>query len=63
MSNVSNELIVELQTIIKEDYKKEPSSAVASQIASDLVGYFDLLAKMRHYQEVVRSQEPEISTP
>ncbi len=60
MSNVSNELILELQTIIKEDYSKELSTAEVSQIANDLVGYFDLLGKMYH-QDINHSLEPETS--
>lgn len=51
MVNVSNELILELQTIIKEDYDKELSTAEVSQIANDLVGYFDLLAKLQFQQD------------
>lgn len=60
MANVSIELILELQTIIKEDYDKELSTAEVSQIANDLVGYFDLLGKMYH-QNINHSQEPETS--
>ncbi len=58
MANVSSELILDLQTIIKEDYDKELSTAEVSQIANDLVGYFDLLGKM-HHRDINRSQEPE----
>ncbi len=64
MTQVSNELILELQTIIKEDYSKELSTAEVAKIASGLVGYFDLLGKMYYQQqETNRSQELEISTP
>ena len=45
---VSKELVLELQTIIREDYEKELDFQQVSLIANDLVGYFDLLAKMRH---------------
>lgn len=45
---VSNEIILELQQIIKEEYGKDLSLADVSQIANGLVGYFDLLAKMNH---------------
>jgi hypothetical protein len=45
---VSKELILELQTIIREDYEKELDFQQASLIANDLVGHFDLLAKMHH---------------
>lgn len=47
---VSKELIQELQTIIREDYGREVSYQQASSIANDLVGYFDLLAKLYHQQ-------------
>lgn len=45
---VSKELILELQTIIREDYEKELDFQQTSLIANDLVGHFDLLAKMHH---------------
>jgi len=58
MACVSNELILELQAIIKEDYDKELSISDVSLIANDLVGYFDLLGKMYH-QNINPSQESE----
>ena len=45
---VSQELVKELQIIIKEDYGKELELDQVSLIANDLVGYFDLLAKIYH---------------
>ncbi len=45
---VSKELILELQQIIKAEYGRDPSFAEVSEIANGLVGYFDLLAKMKH---------------
>lgn len=48
MSQVSKERILELQIIVKEEYGKEVSFAEASEIARDLVGYFDTLAKIYH---------------
>lgn len=48
MVQVSKERILELQRIIKEDYNREVSFAQASEIARDVVGYFDTLAKMYH---------------
>lgn len=45
---VSKELVLELQTIIREDYEKELDFRQVSLIANDLVGYFDLLAKINH---------------
>ena len=51
---VSNELILELQQIIKAEYGREPSVAKVSEIANGLVGYFDLLAKMNHENKVTK---------
>lgn len=48
MSRVSKKRILELQTIIKEEYGKEISFAEVSEIAHNLVGYFDTLAKIHH---------------
>lgn len=48
MSQVSKELILELQTIIKEEYEKEVSFEEASEIANGLVGYFDAFARIDH---------------
>ena len=62
MANVSNKLILELQAIIREDYDKELSTSDVSLIANDLVGYFDLLAKMYH-RDKNPSQTSEISAP
>lgn len=45
---VSEKLILELQKIIKEEYGREVSIAEASEIGNGMVGYFDLLAKMKH---------------
>ena len=51
MSQVSKELVLELQTIIKEEYAKEVPFEEASEIANGLVGYFDTLAKIHHRDE------------
>ncbi len=48
MADISKERILELQQIIKEDYDREISFEQASSIGNNLVGYFDLLAKMYH---------------
>ncbi len=44
--NLSQETIEELRQIIKEDYGVELTLAQATEIANNLVGYFDLLAKI-----------------
>ncbi len=57
---VLKERILELQTIIKEDYGREVDFSQASSIANDVVGYFDLLAKLYHqhneYENEVKEQ-------
>ncbi len=45
---VSQKLIQELQTILKERYGKEVSFKEASLIGNGLVAHFDLLAKLNH---------------
>lgn len=45
---LGTESILELQKIIKEESGKEISFEEASQIAYDLVGGFDLLAKVNY---------------
>lgn len=45
---ISKERILELQTIIREDYGREIDFSQASSIANDMVEYFDLLAKLNH---------------
>jgi len=47
MGSLSKETISELQRIIREEYGREVSFAEASEIARDLVGYFDQLAKIK----------------
>lgn len=45
---VSQELIQELQVIIREQYGKNLDIRQVSDIANDLVNYFNLLAKIYH---------------
>ncbi|MGB9726693.1 MAG: hypothetical protein ACPLXB_01190 [Minisyncoccia bacterium] len=47
---VSQQLVEELKTIIKEDYGKDLEIKEIAQIANNLVGYFNLLAKI-HLRE------------
>lgn len=51
MLDVSKELILELQQIIKEDYGREVSFEHTSTIGNGLVGYFNLLAKLKFQQD------------
>lgn len=48
---VSQQFIEELKIIIKEDYGKDLEIKEVAQIANNLVGYFNLLAKIRHREE------------
>ncbi len=45
---VSQELIQELQQIIEGQYGKKIGLEEASNIANDMVAYFDLLAKINY---------------
>lgn len=45
---VSQQLLQELQQIIKEEYKQDLEMEKVSQISNNLTGYFDLLAKIHH---------------
>ena len=51
MSQVSKKLVLELQTIIKEESGKDVTFEEASKTANGLVGYFDTLAKIQHKNE------------
>jgi len=57
MAQVSEELIKELQQIIKEDYGEELSFEQTSQVAHTWVGYFDLLAKVYHRMQQEKNNE------
>lgn len=52
---------MELKEIIKQEYGRELSLAEASEIANTLVGYFDLLAKI-HHRDQINDNENEIPT-
>lgn len=48
LSMLSEQKIEELRNIIAEDYGRDLTHAQAEDIAITLVGYFDLLAKIKH---------------
>lgn len=54
---VSQQLIKELKTILKEEYGKDLGAEEVAQIANNLVGYFDLLAQI-NYRESTESIPP-----
>lgn len=56
---VSKALILELQTIIREDYGKELEFLQVSILANDMVGYFDLLAKLHHQHNEYESPKKQ----
>ena len=51
MPELLKETIIELQTIIREEYGRSLSFAEASEIANTLVSYFNLLAKINSQKE------------
>ena len=55
---VSKGLILELQTIIREDYGQEVDFQHTSAIADDLVGYFNILAQIYHQQNKHENEQP-----
>jgi len=59
---VSQQLLNELQEIIKEEYGQDLDMDKISQIGNGLVGYFDLLAKMNHENNQNNENEYEIPT-
>ncbi len=56
---VSQQLIEELKIIIKEDYGKDLEIKEVSQIANNLVGYFNLLAKIYHQMKTHNNEDNE----
>lgn len=44
--NLSEAIIQELRKILKEEFGQEKTLAEVSEIARDLVGYFDTLSKV-----------------
>jgi len=56
---VSQQLIEELKIIIKEDYGKDLEIKEVAQIANDLVGYFNLLAKIYHQMKTQNDDDDE----
>jgi len=58
---LSQATILELKEIIKQEYGRELSLAEASEVANTLVGYFDLLAKI-HHRDQINDNENEIPT-
>jgi hypothetical protein len=59
---VSQQLLKELQEIIKEEYGQDLEMEKVSQIGNGLVGYFDLLAKIHHKDNQNNEDENEIQT-
>jgi len=45
---LSKPLLDELKIIIREDYGKELTDQEVSQMANNLVNYFNLLSKIKH---------------
>lgn len=63
---VDQDLLNELQKIIREDYGREVDMKTITQIANDLVGYFDLAAKIWHRIETdapIENEDNDNSKP
>jgi hypothetical protein len=58
---LSEAIILELKEIIEQEYGRELSLAEASEVANTLVGYFDLLTKI-HHRDQINDNENEITT-
>jgi hypothetical protein len=54
-SMLSETTIQELKQILKEEYGRDLDLREASEIAHNLVGYFNLLAKIRHREEGLKN--------
>lgn len=59
MPQVSKECVLELQRIIKEEYGKNIPFEEAGEIARNLVGCFDLLAKMDYKSTNLKVKVPK----
>lgn len=49
---VSPDLIKEFQAALKEEYGKDVTLKEASEILSDLVGYFDTLGRVNYKMQI-----------
>ncbi|KKS92616.1 MAG: hypothetical protein UV68_C0041G0003 [Candidatus Collierbacteria bacterium GW2011_GWC2_43_12] len=53
------ELVKEFQNIIQKEYGLALSDKEASEIANNLTGYFDLLAKI-HHRDRLTAEAPDL---
>jgi len=53
---VSQQLIEELKTIIEEEHKKNLEIEKVTQIANNLVSFFNLLVKIHHREEDLKNK-------
>ena len=59
MPQVSEQLTMELQQIIKEAYGQGLTFEQTSQVGNTLVNYFDLLAKIYHQMQEDRESDAQ----
>ena len=59
---ISEATIQELRQILKEDYAKNLTQAEVAKLANDLVGYFNLLAKIQGRIEDKNDYDNEYGT-
>ena len=53
---MSEKIVHELKQILKEEYGQDVNLKEASEIAYNLVNYFNLLAKIRHREEILKNK-------
>ena len=53
---IRQQLIEELKMIIKEAYGENVNLKEVSEIAHNLVNYFNLLAKIHHREEILKNK-------
>jgi len=53
---LSEAIIQELKQILKEEYGRDVDLKEASEIAYNLVNYFNLLAKIHHREEILKNK-------
>lgn len=58
---LSKETIEELKKILKKDYGQNLSTQEATEVANNLVGYFDLMAKIHHQNKIKEKHKTQRS--
>lgn len=54
---ISDNTYKAFQKAVKEEYGKEMTDAETKEVLNGLVGYFDLIAKIHHRDEMAKKEE------